>query len=108
VRQAKTNIIDLGDASWLLQLLPKAFNYRKKDADNNYTEEAQAEQYYGLIADEVEAVNPDLCFYNDVDGQQELAGVSYSKMITPMLKLIQEQQAIITALEARITALEAN
>ena len=106
VREAKTNITDFTDASWLLNLLPKTFNYRTKDADNNYTAEAEGELYYGLIADEVEAVNPNLCFYNDVDGQQELAGVSYSKMITPMLKLIQEQQATITALEARITALE--
>ena len=107
VRESKTNIVDFTDASWLLSLSPKAFNYRTKDADNNYTDQAEGELYYGLIADEVESVNPDLCFYNEVDGEQELAGVSYSKMITPMLKLIQEQQATITALEARITAMEA-
>ena len=106
IRQSKTNIVDFTDASWLLNLLPKTFNYRTKDADNNYTDQAEGELCYGLIADEVEAVNSDLCFYNEVDGQQELAGVSYSKMITPMLKLIQDQQATITALEARITALE--
>jgi hypothetical protein len=108
IRQSKTNIVDFTDASWLLNLSPKTFNYRTKDADNNYTDQAEGELYYGLIADEVEAVNSDLCFYNEVDGQQELAGVSYSKMITPMLKLIQEQQATITALTARITALEGN
>jgi hypothetical protein len=33
--------------------------------------------------------------------------VNYSHLITPMLKLLQEQQALITDLRARVAALEA-
>jgi len=37
-----------------------------------------------------------------------LRGVQYSRLIAPMLKAIQEQQAKIEALETRIAALESN
>jgi hypothetical protein len=107
-RQSKTNIEDLTDVSWLLNLEPKQFNYRKKDADTNYLDTFETDKHYGFIADEVEAINPELCFYNETDAGQELAGVSYTKIMAPLLKLVQEQQATITALTARITALEGN
>jgi trimeric autotransporter adhesin len=106
IRASKTNIEDISDASWLLQLEPKSFNYRVQNADGTYSDEAVETLSYGLIAEEVEAVNPELCYYDEVDGTPELKGVGYSELITPILKLVQQQQATITALTARITALE--
>ena len=107
VRASKTNITSLTDVSWLLALDPVSFNRRKKDEQGAYTEEPEGTTEYGLIAEETEAVKPELCFYDDVDGKQELRGISYSKLITPMLKLIQDQQAVIDDLRSRMAQFEA-
>ena len=55
-----------------------------------------------FIAEEVEPVAPLLVKYKD----GELSGVRYWKMSIVLIKAIQEQQALITALTARVTALE--
>ena len=107
IQASKTNIQSINDISWLLELNPVTFNYRKKDLDGNYTNESDGGIQHGLIAEDVETIKPELCFYDEIDGKQELRGVSYSKLITPMLKLIQQQQAAIVALEAKVAALEA-
>ena len=106
VRASKTNIASVADTDWLLQLNPVTFNFRKKDAEGNYTDKADGPIKHGLIAEEVESVNPDLCFYDDEDKGGALRGVNYSHLITPMLKLLQKQQTAIATLEAKVTALE--
>jgi len=103
VRASKTNITSLGSASWVQQLNPVMFNYRKKDKIGAFTDEFETEQQFGLIAEEVEAIRPDLCIY--VDGK--LQGVHYDRMIAPLIKAIQELSAANEALTARIAALEA-
>lgn len=108
VRASKTNIENLDDVSWLLDLNPVRFNYRKKDKDGKYTDETSGVAEYGLIAEDTEQVQPELCFYDEVDGKQELRGISYSKLITPMLKLIQNQQQVINDLKKRIGILESS
>jgi hypothetical protein len=106
-KESKTNIENLSDISWLYQLNPVSFNYRKKDNDNNYTNEAENEKWYGLIADEVESVNQDLVFYNTKeDGTKQLAGVEYNKLIAALIKSSQEQQAQIEELTQKVNALE--
>ena len=107
VRASKTNITELGSVSWLNQLAPVTFNYRKKDEYENYTDEPHEEKQYGLIAEEVEAVAPELCFYDFTDGEPELRGVHYHKLIAPLIQAVQELSRKNAALEARITALEA-
>jgi hypothetical protein len=60
----------------------------------------------GLIAEEVhDAGLVEFVQYND-EGQPD--ALAYGNMVSLCIKAIQDQQAIITALEARITALEAN
>jgi hypothetical protein len=107
LRETKTNIANLTDTSWLYQLNPVTFNYRKKDEEGNYTDETDGDIQYGMIAEDVEQVRPDLCFYDEVDGQQELRGIQYSKLVPVMLKAIQEQQQMIETLQAKVAALEA-
>lgn len=99
IRASKTNIQDLTDTSWLHQLNPVTFNYRKKDEEGNYTEETDGDIQYGMIAEDVERVRPDLCFYDEVDGEQELRGIQYSKLVPVMLKEIQKLRAEIAALK---------
>lgn len=108
IRASKTNIANIADIAWLYQLNPVSFQYRKKDADGNYTDETDGPVDFGLIAEDTEPVKANLCFYDIVDGRQELRGVSYSKLIVPMLKAIQEQQQQIEALKAAVAALQGN
>ena len=68
----------------------------------------------GLIADEVQAVMPEfvpmsqksIFTKNKEDTELVPSGVYYEKLSSVLIKAIQEQQAIITTLTARITALE--
>ena len=102
IRASKTEIQNLADVSWLNQLNPVSFKYRKKDEDGNYTDKTDGDIQYGMIAEDVEQVRPDLCFYDEVDGEQELRGIQYSKLVPVMLKAIQELNAKVAALEARL------
>lgn len=85
-RASKKNIQPLSSTSWLHQLKPVTFNYRKRDKDGKYTDSTYSEKEYGLIAEEVEPVNKEMVFY-DVDtlGNKTLRGVSYSKLVIPIL-----------------------
>lgn len=110
IRESKTNITDLTDVSWVYNLDPISFNYRDIEttrAEDGTKTEAYADTYnseleYGLIAEDVEAINDELVFYNG----DNLAGVHYKKLIVPMLKTIQDQKEAIDALTTRVTALE--
>ena len=106
-RESKTNIENLSDISWLYQLNPVSFNYRKKDDENNYTNQAEDDKWYGLIADEVEIVNEDLVFYKTKeDKTKELAGVEYNKLIAALVKSVQELKAEIEAQQQQINSLK--
>jgi hypothetical protein len=92
-REAKTNINKLEDVSWLYKLNPVSYNYRKRDNDMNYTEDFDTQNWYGLIADEVEKINEDLVFYNYNSKGKKLAGVEYNNLISALVKGIQELKA---------------
>lgn len=96
IRESKTNITTLPTANWIMDLNPVSFNYRKKDEEGNWTDEYDDEVVYGLIAEELEQVNPDLCIYND----GKLASVHYDRMIAPLIKAIQELKAEFDAYKA--------
>jgi hypothetical protein len=117
-RESKTNIKSLDDVSWLLQLDPVQFNRRKKKPvfapDNDrlpigetYSDEGYDELEYGLIADDAKTINDELCFYDlDDNGNKVLRGVHYSKLITPLLKLVQTQQSEIDILKSEMIAIK--
>jgi len=102
-RASKTNISQLDTASWIYELNPVTFNYLKKDEEGEYLEEFEEEQQFGLIAEEVELVKPELCIYTD----DKVSGIHYDRMIAPLIKAIQELKASNDALTARIAQLEA-
>ena len=128
VKAHKTNITDYTDASWLYNLNPKQFNRRKKNMvietnddgvdhtvhDGTYSDtEFHTPVEVGFLAEDVEALDSKLCFYDvvtDEDGNEseQLAGIHYKNMVAPMLKLIQEQKTLIDDLTARIETLESN
>jgi hypothetical protein len=90
----KKNVKNIDDISWLFRLRPVNYDYISNDSGK--TE-------YGLIAEEVEKVNRDFVSYNE-SGLPET--VSYSQLITPMLKAIQEQQKMIEELKKEIEMLK--
>jgi hypothetical protein len=97
----KRKINTMEDISWLYQLRPVNFIYKNDKSETNQ---------YGLIAEEVEKINPLFVSYNQ-EGQVET--VHYSKLVTPMIKALQEhekkileQQNIIENQQSRIDRLE--
>jgi len=103
IRDSKTEIQDLTDISWLYQLNPVSFKYRKRDENGVYTDETDGDIQYGMIAEDVQPIRPDLCFYDEVDGQQELRGIQYSKLTAVLLKAVQDLKAEIETLKAQVT-----
>jgi hypothetical protein len=84
------------------RLRPVAFTW-KDSADDR--------QHYGLIAQEVREVLPEIV--TGGDGDNDILGMNYSELVPVLVKAVQEQQeeidsqaAQIAALEARLTALE--
>jgi len=97
-RRYKEHIVDMGEASrGLLDLRPVTFRYKEAYADG-----AKPIQY-GLIAEEVSEVYPDLVVYNE-DGQPET--VQYHKVNAMLLNEVQRQHRQIEALMARLSEVE--
>jgi hypothetical protein len=96
-RESKANITALEDISWLLSLDPVSYKRRKKNNAGEYTAETYDNTEYGLIADDVIKVRPEICV--TVDGK--LAGINYEQLISPMLKEIQKLRAEVEALKAK-------
>ena len=90
----------MGDASsGLLRLRPVTFRYKKPYADGSKPLD------YGLIAEEVGDVYPDLVS-RSADGQIET--VQYQKLPAMLLNEVQKQAEHIRILESRLAALEAS
>jgi hypothetical protein len=98
-RRYKTDIQDMGDASsGLLRLRPVTFRYQKPLADGSQPKQ------YGLIAEEVAEVYPDLVAHSS-DGQIET--VKYQVLDSMLLNEVQRQQAEIKELQERLSRMEA-
>jgi hypothetical protein len=103
-RRAKTNIQDVTPVlSKVMTLAPKTYQYKVQGNQ-------ESKQYIGFIAQDVYDVFPQFVSVNTTnDGNamfESQMGVDYASMSTIAIKAIQEQQAIIEQLKARITALE--
>ena len=91
----KENITDLpNQLANITALRPVEFDYIESEGGGHQ---------FGFIAQEVEEIYPDLVGERE-DGMKTLAGMG--KMEARLIKAIQEQQATIEALTARIAALE--
>lgn len=97
-RRFKNNIVDLGDeSSALLRLRPVSFTYRTKVGA------APPARQFGLIAEEVQEVLPDLVAH-DQDGQP--LSVYYQFLAPLLLSEAQKQHAVIEQQKTRIQQLE--
>lgn len=98
----KKNIQPINDMlNVIMELQPKTYQMKADNSHNNIS--------YGLIAQDVEKVLPELItVYNgdDGDGIKDLRMLSYTELIPILIKAMQEQQAIIEDLTKRVQALE--
>jgi hypothetical protein len=94
----KTDIQDLDTTSRLLSLKPRDYLWKSQATSDN-----SLKRNFGFIAQEVQEVFPELVGESP-DG---MLSVEYTGLIAPLVKAIQEQQAIITDLQAKVAALEA-
>ncbi len=91
----KQDIRDIGDASdALMQLRPVMFRYRAAAADGSQPEQ------YGLIAEEVEKIFPELVLH-DVDGQP--LALAYQQLPALLLNELQKQQRTIEEQKSQIS-----
>ena len=98
-RRFKEDIRDMGEASHdLMRLRPVTFRYTKAFDDGSKP------MQYGLVAEEVEQVYPDLVARSE-DGQVET--VKYQVLDSMLLNEVQRQQAEIKSLQERLARLEA-
>jgi hypothetical protein len=97
-RRYKTDIQDMGDASsGLMKLRPVTYRYQQPYADGSQPID------YGLIAEEVQEVYPDVVAHL-ADGGVET--VQYQKINAMLLNEVQKQHREIETLKARLAALE--
>ena len=90
----KTNIVDAGSAKEKIE----AIKIREFDWITG------EHQKFGVIAQELIEVAPEAVCAGRTENDHW--GVDYSKLVPSLIKYVQEQQALITQLTARITALE--
>jgi len=81
----------------LLSLRPVTFHYKKAFADGDKPIQ------YGLIAEEVAEVFPDLVVYNE-DGEPET--IKYHLLATMLLNELQKQQQVTADQAAQLAALD--
>lgn len=96
----KENFQPMQDAlAKIAQLNPVTYTWKSDGSDGQ-----------GFIAHELQAVVPDCVVGEkdavDAEGNPQYQGIDTSFLVATLVKAIQEQQATITALEARISALE--
>ena len=96
-RRYKEDIRSMGDASdRLLALRPVTFRYKRAD------ENGQKPEQYGLIAEEVAKVMPELVVYNQ-KGQPET--VAYQTLAPLLLNELQREHGQVVALQAEVAEL---
>ena len=96
-RRYKEDIRSMGNVSdRLLALRPVTFRYKKAD------ENGQKPEQYGLIAEEVAKVMPELVVYNN-KGQPET--VAYQTLAPLLLNELQREHRQVAALQAEVAEL---
>ncbi len=109
--------------NFILKLRPRKYRmnsreaYFEKDKERDFTapndgSKARKRPHYGLVAQEVKEVmnelGVDFAGYLDskMDGGEDVLSLGYTEFIAPMIKAMQQQQAIIEQLQKEVEALK--
>ena len=93
-----TSSINITNATDKINTLTKVGKFKRKQYDkenNKITDPSSSKEHYGLSAQEVEAILPEL-INEDVNG---IKGMSYTELVPLLIKSIQELSARIKTLE---------
>ena len=101
----KLNISTLTDTSWILQLVPKKFEYSKRNAANEFTGVSDGVEQLGLLPEDVAAIRPDLIRRGIND---DIIGIDYQKLIVPLLVQLIDLKSQLDGLTSRVDTLEGN
>lgn len=88
----KENIEPVDDVDYLYNLNPVSFNYKNDESKK---------KVYGLIAEEVEEILPEIVVYKDIDGERVPDTVQYHVLSPLLLGMIKQQKEIIESLKER-------
>ena len=100
-RRLKTNISSLSSADALYRLRPVSYNFSLDTMHLSYKAESQEYKniHYGLIAQEVKEVLPNLVYENQTD---DYLSVNYLELIPLLISAVQEQNERIAELEEQL------
>jgi len=123
-KRFKENIKDnVPGLDFIMGLKPLTYNLNAKKIDKfqRNTDNIHSEEHYkmlynitqiGFLAQDVEALADSLNFdfhgVDAADGPADIYGLRYAEFVAPLVKAMQEQQAIIKSLQERIESLEKN
>jgi hypothetical protein len=93
----KEDIVNLDTTQKLLQLKPRNYLWKSQK-----TSDEPNKRNFGFIAQEVKEIFPDLVGISP----EGMYSVEYTGLIAPLVKAIQDQQAMIETLTTRLSALE--
>ncbi|GLR16489.1 tail fiber domain-containing protein [Portibacter lacus] len=105
----KENLRPINDAlAKIMQINPMIYDFKPEvfqGASEDKMQELQSgsTNQYGVIAQELEKIYPDLV---KVDKDNGLYGVNYQGLIPVLIKALQEQQVAISELSAKISKLK--
>ena len=71
-----------------------------------YNDDETKRPQYGMIAEEVEKIMPEICVYDNDDSTQPVNTIQYHILVPMLLKELQVAVARINELDAKVTALE--
>lgn len=92
-RRFKTDIEELDDTSWLYDLVPVKYKY------NESVQGADGNENYGLIAEDVFEIKPELV---DLDEDELPVGVKYMDLIAPLINEIKKLKKEVETLSAKM------
>ena len=101
----KTNVQTLldSDADKILQCRP--VTYQPKDTGDNTQGSDSSKTFYGLIAEEVEVIDPRLVGY---DSEGTVQNVEYARFVPHIINLLQRQQKEIETLKTELNSLKSS
>lgn len=104
--RVKENVETLADGlAAVMALRPVVFDFVEHDV-HNFSRDRQI----GFIAQEIETALADddylRCIVPETQNEDQLKGVAGDKLVALLVRAVQQQQAMIEALTARVTALE--
>jgi len=113
LREHKMNIEPMVNADFLYDIVVSQYNRRKSTMEfagetsvQTFLDDPVPKLEYGVIAEDVELINPELCIYDDEDNNTGLSGISPTEFTFITIKCVQEQKKEIDALRTEIDSLK--